>query len=63
MRLTAEQLASGEWLAREMMARFNVPSSRVLAHREVSPGRKFDPLPAILDMNDWRTRLAAPASA
>lgn len=57
-RLTVAQLDAGLWLFRVLMAKHAVPPARVLGHREVSPGRKFDPLPSILDMTLWRNELA-----
>lgn len=58
--LTYEQLESGLWLGRTLMKRFAVPAEMNLGHREVSPGRKTDPLPRILDMALWRQQLGAP---
>jgi hypothetical protein len=55
-RPTEEQMTSMLWLVRTLMERFDVPPSDVLAHKEVSPGRKFDP--DTLDMADFRRQLA-----
>lgn len=56
--LTPEQIGAGLWLCEAMMSRYGVPPNYVLGHREVSPGRKSDPLPRILDLPAWRARLA-----
>lgn len=58
--LTPEQLESGLWLGRTLMKRYDIAAEFNLGHREVSPGRKTDPLPRILDMDLWRQQLAAP---
>jgi N-acetylmuramoyl-L-alanine amidase len=54
--LTIFQQAAGLWLCKVYCNRFNIPSSNVLGHLEVSPGRKFDP--DCIDMKNWRKRLA-----
>lgn len=54
--LTLPQLESGLWLARVMTQQFpgiTGPADHV-AHREVAPLRKTDPLPRILPMDAWR---------
>lgn len=56
--LTAAQLKSARWLAAVLMKRFGVPAQNNLGHREVSPGRKTDPLPQTLNMNAWRAECA-----
>lgn len=58
--LTREQLESGLWLGRTLIALYKYPVAHNLAHREVSPGRKFDPLDRILNMDVWRRQLGAP---
>ncbi len=55
--LTAAQIESGLWLGVTLMKRFSVPWNMNLAHREVAPGRKSDPLPAVLSMDSWREQL------
>jgi N-acetylmuramoyl-L-alanine amidase len=57
--LTKEQVESGLWLGRTLMVLYAVPPGGNLGHREVSPGRKTDPLPRILDMTHWRRLLTA----
>jgi N-acetyl-anhydromuramyl-L-alanine amidase AmpD len=57
--LTPWQLEAGLWLVTVLCRRFEIPASHVLAHREVSPGRKTDPLPSILDMRAFRAAVAA----
>lgn len=51
------QLESGLWLAKVYMTRYDIPPSLNLGHREVSPGRKTDPIG--LDMNEWRRQIGA----
>lgn len=59
-KLTFEQIAGGLYLAKIYMTQFDIPPSRNLGHREVSPGRKIDPNPqGGFTMADWRTQLAA----
>jgi len=47
------QMASLEWLLRDVMARHGVPAERVVGHACIAPMRKIDPGPKF----DWR-RLA-----
>lgn len=47
------QMAALERLMRDVMARWNIPPARVIAHSDMAPGRKFDPSARF----DWR-RLA-----
>lgn len=54
---TALQLESGLWLAKVYMSRYDIPPSLNLAHKEVSPGRKTDPIG--FDMDDWRQQIGA----
>lgn len=61
--LTREQVESGLWLGRTLMRLYAVPATLNLGHREVSPGRKTDPLPRVLDMAHWRNLLARAAAA
>lgn len=56
--LTKDQVESGLWLGRTLMQLYHVPAGSNVGHREVSPGRKTDPLPRILDMGHWRRLLA-----
>lgn len=56
-RLTPQQTTSGLWLAKVYIARFNVPVSLNLGHREVSPGRKVDPNAIGFSMDDWRQKI------
>ncbi|PIE12315.1 MAG: N-acetylmuramoyl-L-alanine amidase [Rhodobacterales bacterium] len=37
------QMAALEKLMRGIMARWNIPSGRVIGHSDMAPGRKFDP--------------------
>lgn len=56
--ITLEQRASGLWLAKVYMRRFDIPPSLNLGHCEVSPGRKVDPeCAAGLKMADWRRQI------
>jgi N-acetyl-anhydromuramyl-L-alanine amidase AmpD len=54
---TALQLESALWLAKVYMARYDIPPSLNVAHKEVSPGRKTDPIG--FDMSDWRSQIGA----
>jgi N-acetyl-anhydromuramyl-L-alanine amidase AmpD len=54
---TALQIESALWLAKVYMRRYDLPPSLNVAHKEVSPGRKTDPIG--LDMNDWRAQIGA----
>ena len=54
---TALQIESALWLAKVYMARYDIPPSLNLAHKEVSPGRKTDPIG--FDMDDWRRQIGA----
>lgn len=49
-----EQMVSAYWLTAWACATFNVSPARVLGHREVAPGRKFDPRPGYLVMPWFR---------
>ncbi len=57
--LTVEQLTSGLYLARVLSTRYAIPPSAHVAHREVAPLRKVDPLPGILPMTWWREQIAS----
>jgi N-acetyl-anhydromuramyl-L-alanine amidase AmpD len=52
---TLEQRASGLWLAKVYMRRYDIPPSMNVGHKEVSPGRKTDPI--TVDMKDWRRQI------
>lgn len=54
---TALQLESALWLAKVYMSRYDIPPSLNLAHKEVSPNRKTDPIG--FDMDAWRLRVGA----
>lgn len=56
--LTLAQVESGLWLGRTLMRIYGVAPAMNLGHLEVSPGRKTDPLPRILDMTHWRQLLS-----
>lgn len=56
-RLTAEQVTSGLWLAKVYIARYEIPVSLNLGHKEVSPGRKIDPSAIGFLMDDWREKI------
>lgn len=47
--LTPWQRQASLWLAAAMCRRFKISPGRIFTHREVSPGRKTDPLPRIFD--------------
>lgn len=47
---TPEQYTALIALTRDVMARWNIPQSRIVGHLDVAPGRKFDPW----DHFDWR---------
>lgn len=49
------QLESGLWLAKVYSTRYDIPPSLHLAHKEVSPGRKTDPIG--FDMKEWRRQI------
>jgi N-acetylmuramoyl-L-alanine amidase len=55
-RLTQEQLEAGLELNDELVARFGHHFQHA-GHREVAPGRKTDPHPALLDLAKWRLGL------
>lgn len=58
--LTSDQLVSGLWLAKVLQASY--PTIRFhVAHREIAPGRKTDPDPAVLPMSFWRSAIAVVA--
>jgi N-acetyl-anhydromuramyl-L-alanine amidase AmpD len=50
--LTFAQIESGLWIAKVYMSRYDIPPSLNLGHKEVSPGRKPDPVG--VDMQAWR---------
>lgn len=57
--LTTFQLQAGLWLGVTLMKLYpKIVPARNWGHIEVAPGRKFDPRPWVLDLNDWRKRLA-----
>lgn len=56
-KLTFEQIASGLWLAKIYIARYDIPLPLILGHREVSPGRKIDPNAIGFSMADWRRQI------
>lgn len=57
--LTEAQIESALWLCALFCRDYKIPVARVVGHREVSPGRKSDPLPSVMRMTEWRERLAA----
>lgn len=57
--LTPWQQQAGLWLVTTLCRQYQIPANRVLGHREVSPGRKTDPLPRILSMDTFRAQVAA----
>ena len=57
--LTKEQIESGLWLGVTLMKLYRIQPFNNVGHLEVSPGRKHDPAPHILNMQDWRERLGA----
>lgn len=40
---STSQLAALTWLCQTKMAQYSIPTSRIVSHRAVAPGRKFDP--------------------
>ena len=56
--LTIQQKASGLWLAKVYWARCSIPVSRMVGHKEVSPGRKVDPNPKDFSMDAWRVQIS-----
>jgi N-acetylmuramoyl-L-alanine amidase len=54
--LTAEQTAAGLFLARELSRLHDIAVFAHVGHKEVSPGRKSDPMS--LDMHWWRSEIA-----
>lgn len=54
--LTPVQLENAEWLCRVWMKQLNITAASVVSHREVSPGRKYDPV--MLPMGAWRAQLS-----
>lgn len=61
--LTDYQRQAGLWLGVTLCRLNNVPAEGNFGHREVSPGRKTDPLSSILNMDDWRAQIAAALKA
>lgn len=57
--LTRPQVESALWLCSLYVSTNHVSVDLILAHREVSPGRKVDPVPEAMPMDVWRrlTRL------
>lgn len=60
--LTDWQYEAGLWLCVTLCRRFQIDPEHVLGHREVSPGRKSDPLPRILNMPAFRAAIKAELS-
>ena len=56
--LTDEQIESAEWLCGALCHEYAIDTAMVLGHREVSPGRKVDPEPQVIGMDEWRALLA-----
>lgn len=54
-----EQYAAAAWVCRRLMQRFHFPSSHIVGHQDVAPGRKKDPGPSFewerfrKYMQDW----------
>lgn len=57
-KITDAQIESALWLCGFLMGLHRIPVNGVVAHREVSPGRKTDPPPSAIDMDEWRALLA-----
>lgn len=55
--LTAAQMASGLWLAKVYIARYDIDVGLNLGHNEVSPGRKIDPSALYFSMSEWRKKI------
>jgi N-acetylmuramoyl-L-alanine amidase len=56
-KLTPSQIESGLWLCSVFVGPGKIPIQHVLAHKEVSPGRKTDPTSISIDA--WRAMLVA----
>lgn len=57
--LTDFQLCAGLWLAAVLCERYKLdPRAHMVGHREMSPGRKTDPLPRVIDMSAFREATA-----
>ena len=47
------------WLCKTFCEQYPIHPSMVFAHREVAPGRKFDPRVEILNIGEFRAKLSA----
>lgn len=56
--LTAAQIESALWLCATFCRDYKIPVANVRMHREVSPGRKSDPLPSVMGPDEWRAKLS-----
>lgn len=52
--LTRAQVESALWLCGVYVPTTKTTVDRIVGHREVSPGRKPDPIPAVMPMDVWR---------
>lgn len=57
--LTQWQEDAALWLCVTFCKMLGLKSDRIFGHREVSPGRKFDPHPDVMNMNAWRKKVAS----
>lgn len=57
--LTDWQIDAALWLCRLFCYQYNIHADHIFGHREVAPGRKVDPQPFTLDMEQWRRKVAA----
>lgn len=55
--LTDAQIESALWLCATFCKDYRIPVANVIGHRECSPGRKSDPLPSVMRMDEWRALL------
>lgn len=56
--LTDAQIESALWLCGALCHEYAIDVNRVLGHREIAPGRKVDPEPKVMVMDEWRALLA-----
>lgn len=56
--LTRPQVSGALWLCAIYVGAGYVSTSRVVGHRDVSPGRKSDPTPSAMPMDVWRALLS-----
>ena len=52
-----EQLEAGAELCAHLAYKFSIPRERIVRHRDVSPGRKSDPMPPAFDYDAFLVRV------